>query len=194
MKKEFSLSETKRPVAFCVSGAHETSHCSYDSLSIGEKLGQSLAHHGCVTLLGPLRGFPLWVARGAREAGGVCIGFSPAANEKEHETTYRLSGDHVQSMVYTGFGLAGADLIMARSSDAIIFGCGRINTIHEFTVALQEGKPIGILEGEWDTDDLLRDILKLEIDRAHETILFDHDPNRLVERLIKVIKEKEEKK
>jgi hypothetical protein len=102
-----------------------------------------------------------------------------------------LSGEHVQTMIYTGFGNAGADLIMARSSDAVIFGCGRINTIHEFTVALQEGKPIGILEGEWDTDDLLRDILKLEIDRAHETIFFDHDPNRLVERLIKAVKEKQ---
>jgi uncharacterized protein (TIGR00725 family) len=189
--KELPSLAPKRPIAFCVSGANETSHCSHDALSVGEKLGQSIASHGCIAMLGTLRGFPLWVARGAHEAGGTTIGFSPAANAMEHESVYRLSGEHVQTMIYTGFGNAGADLIMARSSDAVIFGCGRINTIHEFTVALQEGKPIGILEGEWDTDDLLRDILKLEIDRAHETIFFDHDPNRLVERLIKAVKEKQ---
>jgi hypothetical protein len=83
-----------------------------------------------------------------------------------------------------------------RSSDAIIFGCGRIGTIHEFTVAFQERKPIGILEGAWDTSDLLKDIMSHDIERPHDNIIFDKDPRRLVERLIALVKktrEEEEK-
>ena len=36
---------------------------------------------------------------------------------------------------------------MTRTSDAIFLGCGRIGTIHEFTIAFEDNKPIGILEG-----------------------------------------------
>jgi predicted Rossmann-fold nucleotide-binding protein len=97
-------------------------------------------------------------------------------------------------VVYTGFGFTGSDLLMTRSSDAVIFGCGRLGTVHEFTLAFTEGKIIGVLEGDWGTDELIREILRADVTRPHDTIVFDSDPNRLVEQIIKKVKDMKEKK
>lgn len=181
------------PIKICVSGARETSHCGVDALDMAEQVGAVIANHGCVTTAGAVAGFCMWATRGAKSAGGMTIGFSPAASLYEHENTYRLPTENLDAIIYTGFGYAGADLLMMRSSDAVIFGCGRIGTIHEFTVAFQERKPIGILEGSWDTEELLRDIMSRDIERPHDNIVFDKDPNRLVEQLIAVVKKEREK-
>lgn len=181
------------PIKICVSGARETSHCGTDALEMAEKIGQVIANHRCVTTTSAVRGFPMWATRGAKQAGGMTVGFSPASNALEHVETYRLPTDNLDMIVYTGFGYAGSDLLLMRSSDAIIFGCGRIGTVHEFTVAFQERKPIGILEGDWDTSQLLKDIMSRDIERHHDNIVIDKDPNRLVEQLIKIVKQEREK-
>jgi uncharacterized protein (TIGR00725 family) len=183
------LTSFQSPVKICVSGAHETSHCGIDALDTAEQIGAEIAHHGCVLTTCAATGFPLWAARGAKRAGGMTVGFSPAANLHEHLHTYCLPVENIDALVYTGFGTAGSDLLLMRSSDAIIFGCGRIGTIHEFTIAFQERKPIGILEGTWDTSDLLKDIMSRDIERPHDNIIFDKDPRRLIERLIKMVRE-----
>jgi uncharacterized protein (TIGR00725 family) len=176
------------PIKVCVSGARETSHCGAGALDMAEKIGTALAHHGCVVTSSAVAGFPMWAARGAKKGNGMTVGFSPAANVVEHVETYRLPTDNLDMIVYTGFGYAGSDLLLMRSSDAIVFGCGRIGTIHEFTVAFQDRKPIGILEGDWDTAELLKDIMARDIERNHDNIVIDKDPVRLVEQLIKLVK------
>ena len=55
--------------------------------------------------------------------------------------------EYLDIIIYTGAGYSGRDLLMTRTSDAIFLGCGRIGTIHEFTIAFEDNKPIGILEG-----------------------------------------------
>ena len=181
-------------IKICVSGARETSHCGTDALEMAEKIGSISANHRCVTTTSAVRGFPMWAAHGAKNAGGMTVGFSPASNLVEHADIYRLPTENLDMIVYTGFGYAGSDLLLMRSSDAIIFGCGRIGTVHEFTVAFQERKPIGILEGDWDTSELLKDIMARDIERNHDTIVIDKDPNRLVEQLIKIVKQQRETK
>lgn len=186
-------SSSDLPIKICVSGARETSHCGLDALDMAEKMGEIIAGHGCVLTSSAVNGFPMWAARGAKRGGGMTVGFSPASNLEEHVGTYRLPTDNLDMLVYTGFGYAGSDLLLMRSSDAIVFGCGRIGTIHEFTVAFQERKPIGILEGTWDTAELLRDIMARDIERSHDTIVFDKDPNRLIEQVIAMVRREREK-
>jgi uncharacterized protein (TIGR00725 family) len=128
---------------------------------------------------------------GAKEEGGISIGFSPAATEREHAEAYHLPNDYMDLTVYTGFGYSGRNLILTRSSDAVIIGCGRIGTINEFTVAYEDQRPIGILRGSWDTDETLKEIL----DRSHrgsEKVVFDEDPKRLIEKVIEMIKKDKE--
>jgi hypothetical protein len=170
----------------CVSGAAETGHCGLDAHAKAKELGRQVARADCVLVTGATTGFPLWTAMGAKEEGGVVVGLSPASTEAEHAQVYKLPLDYADLIVYTGFGYSGRNLLLTRSSDAVIIGCGRVGTVNEFTIAFEDGKPIGILEGEWETDE----VVKMIIDKGHrpnDKVIFDSDPARLVERLIEKI-------
>lgn len=169
-----------------ISGAAETGHCGLHALDLAKQLGQEVVRQECVLVTGATTGFPLWAAMGAKEAGGISIGLSPAMSERDHIETWRLPIDYMDLIIYTGFGFPGRDLLFTRSCDAIIIGCGRIGTIHEFTIAFEDGKPIGILEGPWAMADELKDIIA-KGNRPAPNVIFDTDPKRLVERVIEMV-------
>ncbi len=174
-------------IKLCVSGAAETGHCGIDAYDKGIELGKQIAHQGAIIVTGATTGFPMWAAMGAKQAGGFSLGFSPANTEKEHVETFKLPLEYMDVIVYTGFGFPGRDLILTRSSDAVLFGCGRIGTIHEFTIAFEDHKPIGILEADWETDDVLKNIIE-NGHRPNPKIVFDTDPKALVERVMELVK------
>jgi uncharacterized protein (TIGR00725 family) len=169
-----------------ISGAAETGFCGPNALELAKELGREIVKQGGVLVTGATTGFPLWTAMGAKEEHGVVIGFSPASGEREHAEVYNLPLDYADIIIYTGFGYPGRDLLFTRSTDAMFFGCGRIGTIHEFTIAFEDGKPIGILEGPWDMDKEIKMILELG-HRPNDKIVFDADPKRLVEKVMALV-------
>jgi len=173
-------------IKICVSGASETGHCGIDALDKAKELGREIARNGAVLVMGASTGFSLWVAMGVKEEGGMVIGFSPAANEREHVEVYKLPIDYMDLVIYTGFGYGGRDLLLVRSSDALICGCGRIGTIHNFTTALEENKPIGIFEGPWEMGDQLKDIVA-KSHKGNPTIIATDDPNKMIKDLVSFI-------
>lgn len=168
-----------------VCGAAETTTCGVNALSQAKLLGQEIVKQGGVLVTGAVTGFPFWVAMGAKEEKGVSIGISPAANEHEHVETYRLPLEYMDLIIYTGFGYPGRDLLFTRSCDAIILGCGRVGTIHEFTVAFEDGKPIGVLEGDWNTSDTIKEIIDRS-NRPSDHVIFERDAKILVEKIIEM--------
>jgi uncharacterized protein (TIGR00725 family) len=174
-------------IKICVSGAAETGHCGVDALEKAKELGREIARQGAILVTGATTGFPLWAAMGAKEAGGISIGMSPASSEKEHVEVYKLPLDYMDLIIYTGFGYPGRDLLLTRSSDAVICGCGRIGTIHEFTVAFEDGKPIGIFKGPWEMGEQLEDIL-VKGNRPNSKIAKGDDPKKLIEEIIALVK------
>ena len=179
-------------VKVCVSGAAETGHCGLDAFDKAREVGREIAKQGAIITTGATTGFPLYAAMGAKDESGFSIGFSPASTEREHVETYKLPLEYTDVMVYTVFGYAGRDLLLVRSSDAVIVGCGRIGTLNEFAVAFEDRRPLGILEGSWDTDDLLKHFIA-SAHRPNDRLIFESDPKALVERLIEmVLKDKAE--
>ncbi|HEV7424315.1 MAG TPA: hypothetical protein VGO21_03950 [Candidatus Paceibacterota bacterium] len=174
-------------IKICVSGAAETGHCGVDALDKAKELGREIARQGTVLVTGATTGFPLWVAMGVKEEGGVSIGFSPAASEKEHVEVYKLPLDYMDLIIYTGFGYPGRDLLLTRSSDAVICGCGRVGTIHEFTIAFEDAKPIGIFEGPWEMGAELEEIIQ-KGHRDNSKIAVGADPKKLLEEVITLVK------
>ena len=172
----------------CVSGAAEMGHLPPRTHETAKTIGAAIANRGAITLTGATTGYPIWAAMGAKLAGGISIGMSPASSEREHVEAYKLPIDYMDLIIYTGFGYPGRDLFLTRASDAVIIGPGRIGTFHEFMVAYEDGKPVGVLESDdWQTDDILHSIL----DRSHrptDQIVFDKDPERLVETIIEMVK------
>lgn len=173
----------------CVSGAAETDHCGDGAFKTAEELGREIVRHGAVLVEGATTGFPFWAAKGAKEEGGTVIGFSPAVDEREHVEYYKLPLDYHDVIVYTGFDYSGRNLILIRASDAIVVGCGRMGTVNEFTIAFEDKKPIGILEGDWETDEELKHLIE-KSHRAEEReglIVFANDPKALLDKLIEVV-------
>lgn len=173
-------------VKICVSGAAETGHCGVDALDKAKELGRQIAKRGAILVTGSSTGFSMWVAMGAKEEGGMVIGFSPAVSEREHVEVYKLPIDYMDMVIYTGFGYAGRDILLVRSTDALICGCGRIGTIHNFTTALEEDKPIGIYEGPWDTGEELREILS-KGHKSNARVVSVDDPNKILDELFLMI-------
>ena len=183
----------EKKIVIAVSGAAEVAHCGPESLNISKEVGREIAKQGCILSTGATSGWPHAAAQGYKEAKGkFSLGLSPAANEKEHTELYLLPLDSCDVIIFTGFGFPVRDILLTKSSDAMIIGCGRIGTIHEFTVAFESNMPVGILEGPWATDADIRDVIR-NSNRTNPNVIFDSNPQRMIERLITLVKEGKER-
>ncbi|HUO56531.1 MAG TPA: protein containing YHS domain protein [Candidatus Paceibacterota bacterium] len=168
-----------------VSGSADLTYNGLDAFEKAKEVGREIAKHGAILTTGATTGFPLYAAMGVKDECGFSIGFSPASTEREHIETYKLPRDYMDVVVYTGFGYSGRDILFVRSSDAMIVGPGRIGTINEFAVAFEDHRPIGVLEGSWQTDKIIKLILE-NAHRPNPNIIFESDPKALVEHLIEM--------
>jgi len=174
----------------CVSGAADTGHCGEKAFDIAYNLGKEIARHNCILVEGATTGFPYFAAKGAKEAGGIVVGFSPARTEREHVESYGLPLDYKDLIVYTGFGYSGRNLMLTKAADAVIVGCGRMGTLNEFTITFEDHKPLGVLEGDWETSDLIKLIIE-KSQRAGEMekkVVYDPDPKNLVDKVVELIR------
>jgi len=171
----------------CVSGAARTDCCSDNAMANTKELGREIVRQGGIVVTGATTGAPYWAAIGAKEEGGISIGFSPAASEASHVKTYHLPIDYFDMIVYTGFEYSGRNLILTRASDAVIFVCGRLGTLNEFTIAFEDKKPMGILTGTGGMADEIKEIVA-KGNRGPGKIVYDDDPKELVKKVIELIK------
>jgi hypothetical protein len=185
MEKEL-ISNSYLKHKICVSGAAETGHCAEAALEKAMELGRQIAGHGAVLVTGATTGFPFWSAKGAKEVGGISIGLSPAYSEKEHKSKYQLPTEYMDMIIYTGFGYSGRNLLLTRSADAVIVGCGRMGTLNEFTISFEDEKPIGVLIGSGGTADEIMNIVE-KSHRGPGKIVYDSDPKTLVEKVLELI-------
>ena len=176
------------PYQICVSGAAKGTTVTHAD-ELAERTGRAIAKSGHVLITGATTGLPDAAARGAKEAGGVSVGFSPAAGRLDHVKSYRLPTKNYDSIVCTGFGYTGRDLFLVRSADAVVTIGGRIGTLQEFAVAFEEKTPIGIVTGSGGITDIIKEVLKAAKRNRH-TVLFDDNPERLVKNLVKILDER----
>ncbi len=174
----------------CISGSAETDTATPGTLEKTEQLGRLIAERGMVLVTGATTGIPYWAARGAKEAGGIVIGISPAASKLAHVKSYRLPTEYHDLIIYTGFEYSGRNLLLIRSSDAVITVSGRVGTLNEFTIAFEDKKPQGILTGTGGTSDELQHILEVA-KRGMGKAVFDPDPASLLDKVVRMIDEEE---
>jgi len=175
----------------CVSGAADSGHCKEGAQEAAEELGREIARRDMILVTGATTGLPYWAAKGAKEQGGIVIGFSPAASKIAHTNSYRLPLDYHDLVIYTGFNYSGRNLLLVRASDAVITVCGRMGTLNEFTIAFEDGKPQGVLTGTGGTADAIERIID-EAKRGSGKVAYNNDPAKLLDEVTKLI-EKEEK-
>ncbi|GIW66216.1 MAG: hypothetical protein KatS3mg095_0114 [Candidatus Parcubacteria bacterium] len=175
-----------KKLKIAISGAAETVHCSENINQLAYEIGKYLALNNIIVVTGATAGAPLWAAKGAYENNGYVIGFSPAINKQEHIETYELPIDYHNLIFFTGFGYSLRNLILVRSGDGIIFICGRTGTLNEFVISYEEKKPMGILVNSGGEEKYMADIIK-ESHKEHNKIIWESDPQKLVEKMINLI-------
>jgi len=175
---------------FVVSGAADTSFCCSDAEKKAYRIGQEVIKQGGILITGATTGIPHMSAKGAKEANGISIGISPAATYAAHVKSYKLPTDFFDFIIYSGFGYSGRNLILTKAADAVIIICGGFGTLNEFTIAMEDDKPIGVLTGTCGTSDQIYSLLK-NINDPHRhgagKLVFSDDPKTLIADLIKII-------
>src|SRR5207253_9915191 len=151
---------------------------------LAEDLGAALAKHECVLITGATTGLPDLVSRAFRNHGGLALGISPAENRQEHLTRYGLPDDGADVIIYTGFGLKGRNVINVRSADIVVLFGGATGTLNEFTIAYDEGKIIGVLEGSGGVADHLREIIGFCNKPTAGSVFYESDAAKLVARCV----------
>jgi len=147
-------------------------------------LGRAVAKAGCVLITGACPGLPYDSARGARDAGGLSIGISPALSRSEHVKIYESPVDAYDVIVYTGSGLMGREVQNIHSSDIVIFAGGRSGTLGEFAIAYDEGKLIGVLAGSGGVSGELQNIVPKLGKQTGAEMIYEAEPALLVHRCI----------
>lgn len=176
------MSAKKLPYQICVSGAAAGPSVG-PAVVLAGAVAKEVVKRGHIVLTGATRGLPYAAAVAAKKAGGVSIGFSPASSRREHLKSYRLPLDAFDTVLYTGFEYTGRNLLLIRSADAVVMVGGRIGTLNELTIAIEELKPVGVLLGSHGMTDEVEHVLKVAR-RSRTNIIFDTNPARLVDELI----------
>lgn len=172
--------------SICVSGA-AAGITVKEARHLAEELGRQIAREGHILTTGATVGLPYFAARAAKEEGGTSIGFSPASSLREHVRKYRLPHDVFDFINFTGMNYVGRDLYLVQSSDVVITVGGRFGSLHEFTSALEAHMPCGVLLGSGGTADLIPELMKSLQAPAHDLVIYDHDPVKLVKRMVTLL-------
>jgi uncharacterized protein (TIGR00725 family) len=148
--------------------------------NLAERLGITLAESGCILVTGATTGLPDLVAQAFRRHGGFALGISPAQDRKEHLERYGLPDEGADVIVYTGFGYKGRNVINVRCADIVLLFGGATGTLNEFTIAYDEGKIIGVLEGTGGIADHIREVIQFCKRPTRGVVVFEKDPQKLV--------------
>jgi uncharacterized protein (TIGR00725 family) len=140
----------RQPIKIGVMGSASASMSAEDWPRVDDlarRLGKKLAAVSCVLITGELDGIPGRVVAAHSQHGGLSVGISPASSAGEHAALYGPPPCPSTVVIYSGFGFKGRNVIAVRSADIVLLFAGGIGTLNEFTIAYDEGKVIGLLQG-----------------------------------------------
>jgi len=153
--------------------------------ALATRLGQKIAAAGCVLITGELDGVPGLVVAAHSQHGGLSVGISPASSAAGQAACYTLPPCPSTVVIYSGFGFKGRNVIAVRSSDIVILCAGGMGTLNEFTIAYDEGKIIGLLQGTGGVADLAQTMLDVLPARSTGAVVIaDPGPEQLVDRCL----------
>jgi hypothetical protein len=154
-----------------------------DALAV--RLGKKIAAATCVLITGELDGIPGRVVEVHRQHGGLSVGISPAHSAVEHAALYDTPPCPSTVVIYSGFGFKGRNVIAVRSADIVILVSGGIGTLNEFTIAYDEGKVIGLLQGTGGVTNVAQTLLAtLPVRSTGAVVIADPDPEQLIDRCL----------
>ena len=168
----------------CVSGAAKGDSVEEGKL-LAKEMGIAIAKAGHALMTGATIGLPNYAAEAYKQAGGIMsVGISPAASKVEHVMKYRLPTKAYDTILYSGLHYVGRDTLLITSSDAVVSIGGRLGTLHEFTIAMETGTPIGFLQGAGGISEEIQTLMSLAHPlRPGAIVTFNESSDELIREL-----------
>lgn len=116
--------------------------------------------------------------------------YSPDKNKISHNKRFdNLNSKYFSRIKYIR-GFTARSLQMINDSDAIIVIGGRIGTLSEFTIALEEGKKVLVIKNSGGIADHLEYILSVANKEFPNQIIFERDYKKGIDKLLEIINKK----
>ncbi|MDD5254117.1 MAG: hypothetical protein PHG05_03360 [Candidatus Nanoarchaeia archaeon] len=139
-----------------VLGTHQ-SQLLEEIYRISKDVGKEIALKGHILITGVSTGVSQNAAIGAKTNKGIVIGISPN-NKDEFSESIRLNNHDF--VIKTGLGYKFRNILTIRNSDGIIVINGSFGTLNEVTIAVEENKPIVIIENTGGCSNLIKEIFE----------------------------------
>jgi len=146
------------------------------TLADAREVGRLVALRGGVVVSGGLGGVMEEASRGAKEGGGLTVGFLPAMDKA-------TANPFLDVAIPTGLGRA-RNLLAARGCDAVIMIGGGCGTLNELTISYAEARPVVVLRNSGGWADRIEGVLyegRYLDDRKTIAIDFGDSPAEVVE-------------
>ena len=144
-------------------------------------------------MTGACDGSPYTVASSAHKRGAKVIAFSPARDIDEHRSRFGFPTDSVSEFRFIpsdfefaevrGACLKLRNVYWVTFTDVVILIRGKTGTLHEFTIAYDLGKVIGVLKGSGGVSDSIPNLVEMLQKPSGSVFVYSEDPVELIDRL-----------
>lgn len=162
-----------------------SSRVSQSNKKLAKAIAEYLTEQGIEIVTGGSLGIPGIVTERACELGNSSYVYSPDHDEHDHHK--RIDNHNLKFYKEKKFipGFTARSLEMIKSIDGAIVLNGRIGTLSEFTIALEEGLPVAVITCTGGIADHLQSILKVSKKKyPKEKIIFTSDYKKAISQLI----------
>jgi uncharacterized protein (TIGR00725 family) len=118
---------------------HEGDPVAETTMGAAYEVGRLVAERGGVIVSGGLGGVMAAASKGAKDGGGLTIGFLPSMDVS-------TANPHVDIAFPTGLGQA-RNFLTSRGCSVLIMIGGGSGTLNELTIAYSAGRPVVVLRG-----------------------------------------------
>ncbi len=129
-------------------GVIGSGRCSREIYQLAERVGEGIARRGAILICGGLGGVMEGACKGAKAAGGMTVGILPGTRPDD-------ANAYVDIPLATGLSLA-RNLLVVRSSQALIAIEGGYGTLSEIAFSLQSGVPVIGLKTTYTDHQMIR--------------------------------------
>ncbi len=160
-----------------------------ENKKLAHDIGTYLAERGIEVVTGGCSGIPALCIESAYHAGAKTIGYFPHSDHNEYYDRQHEENVHDIKFYSTAHfitGFTARSLEMIKNVDAAIVLNGRIGTLSEFGIAIEEGLPLGIIEGTGGITDELKTIVRVaKKEFPNNEVIFGDDYKKIIDILIK---------
>lgn len=163
-----------------------------ENQKLAKNIGCYLAEKGITVVTGGCSGIPAICIEEGHASGAETIGYFPHKNHSDYYDRQHEENTHdikFYSTAHFVHGFTARSLEMIKGVDAAIVLNGRIGTLSEFGIAVEEGLPLGIIEGTGGISDELKNIIRVaKKEFPNNEVLFGDDYKKIIDTLIEKYK------